>query len=78
MDEATRQLLEELAPDESLGQCISRSSKEKIDLGVPLLDLALAFNKTEVLELSGQTGTGKSEMLYSVRELYSLHIPTLN
>ena len=66
MDDATRQLLAELAPDESLGQYISRSAKETITLGVPLLDLSLAFNKTDVLELCGQTGTGKSELLYAV------------
>ena len=71
MDEATRQLLAELAPDESLGQYISRSAQETIRLGVPLLDLSHAFNKTDVLELCGQTGTGKSELLYTVRVFVS-------
>lgn len=69
MDDATRQILEDLAPDESLGQCISRYTKERISLGVPLLDRFTTFNKTDVLELCGQTGAGKTEMLYSVRIL---------
>lgn len=76
MDEATRQLLAELAPDENLGQCISRHAKDTITLGVPLLDLAPTFNKTDVIEVCGQTGTGKSELLYSVCALDSSSTPS--
>ena len=67
MDDATRALLK---PDESLGQYLSRSKKDKIESGVSVLDKCTAFNKSDVVELRGAVGSGKTEFLYSVREIY--------
>eukprot|EP00889_Picochlorum_renovo_P000803 jgi/Picre1/27833/NNA_000797.t1 len=63
MDEATLALLK---PDESLGQYLSRSKKDKIESGVPVLDRCTAFHRSDVVELSGVVGSGKTEFLYSV------------
>lgn len=64
MDEATLALLK---PDESLGQYLSRIKKDKIESGVPVLDRCTAFHRSDVVELSGVVGSGKTEFLYSVR-----------
>lgn len=65
MDEATLALLK---PDESLGQYLSRSKRDKIKSGVLVLDRCTAFHRSDVVELSGVVGSGKTEFLYSVRE----------
>lgn len=64
MDEATLALLK---PDESLGQYLSRSKKDKIESGVSILDRCTAFHKSDVVEFRGVVGSGKTEFLYSVR-----------
>lgn len=74
MDPSTRAFLEQLQPDENLGQFLSRSVSDTIKSGALILDRQTRFHKTDVVEICGQAGTGKTELLYSVRCLNHNHL----
>lgn len=56
-----------LQPDETAAQFLARTFAEQIFTGVPLIDHRSPLRATHVLEISGLAGTGKTELLYSVR-----------
>ena len=57
-----------LQPDETAAQFLARTFAEQIFTGVPFIDHRSPLRGTHVLEVCGLAGTGKTELLYSVRK----------
>ena len=55
-----------LEPDETIQQYLSRIISEKVETGVQILDRYDPIRVTDVIEISGGAGAGKTEILYSV------------
>ena len=58
-----------LEPDETAFELFARVVVEPVCLGIPFLDQALLLRPGHVVELSGQSGTAKSDLLVQVRKL---------
>lgn len=65
-----------LTTDETLGNFLSRSATQRIQLGVPVLDRTATFNRTDVVEVCGPAGTGKTEFLYAASLAHIMRAPT--
>lgn len=71
MDGSWKSLLQ---PDETVLDYLSRDLAQRVETGIQILDCGSTLHMTDVIEICGQGGAGKTEILYSVRELfYSSH-----
>ena len=55
-----------LEPDETAYDLFARVVVEPVYLGIPFLDQAISLRPGHVIELSGPSGTAKSELLVHV------------
>ena len=65
MDDSWKSLLQ---PDETVHDYLNRDLAQRVETGIGLLDCGSALHLTDVIEICGQEGAGKTEILYSVRE----------
>ena len=61
--------LDFLKPDETAAQFLARNYADQVRTGVDFIDRQLTLRSNSVLEISGLAGSGKTELLYSVRPL---------
>jgi RecA/RadA recombinase len=74
-DVAFRTMNPVFASDETLGHFLSRSASQRIHMGVPVLDRGARFSSTDVVELCGTAGAGKTEFLYAAALSHVLRAP---
>jgi hypothetical protein len=67
MDDSWKSLLQ---PDETVLDYLSRDLAQRVETGIQILDCGSSLHMTDVIEICGRGGAGKTEILYSVRELF--------
>ena len=56
-----------LNPDETFGDLLARCHSEPLVLGVKLLEDLVSVRANQLIEISGVSGSGKTELLTQVR-----------
>lgn len=69
MDDSWKSLLQ---PDETVLDYLSRDLAQRVETGIQILDCGSSLHMTDVIEICGRGGAGKTEILYSVASSYIL------